>query len=187
MNTLQISNLNTTSTTKFNNLNSLSSQSYFLTNYTNLSSLNVSTTTKLNGFTIKNNSTYTSYIGLGGTAMGGNYANNFFIESAASSIIFNTNGRTSTSTPNMIVHSSGNVGIGTTTPNNILQVGDGARLRISNGVSDYSLIGTKDVDDATNTRIVISGNTRASPFNGNIDYVATSGIIYFILEGQMKK
>ena len=33
------------------------------------------------------------------------------------------------------------------------------------------MIGTKDVDDATNTRIVISGNTRASPYNGNIDYV----------------
>jgi hypothetical protein len=29
------------------------------------------------------------------------------------------------------------------TPNSILQVGDGARLRISNGLSDYSSIGTK--------------------------------------------
>ena len=33
----------------FNNLNNLSSQSHFLTNYTNLSNLNVSGTTKLNG------------------------------------------------------------------------------------------------------------------------------------------
>ncbi len=56
--------------------------------------------------------------------------------------------------------------------NNILQVGDGARLRISNGISDYSLIGTKDVDGGTNTRIVISGNTRAGSL-GNIEYVAT--------------
>ncbi len=46
--TLNLNNLNATSTTIFNNLNSLSSQSYFLTNYTNLNSLNVSGTTKLN-------------------------------------------------------------------------------------------------------------------------------------------
>jgi hypothetical protein len=65
---------------------------------------------------IKNNSTFTAYIGIGGTAFGGNYANNFFIESAFSSIILNTNGRSSASIPNMIVHSSGNVGIGTTNP-----------------------------------------------------------------------
>ena len=69
----------------------------------------------------------------------------------------------------------GSVGIGTTNPLQILQVGDGARLRISNGASDYTLIGTKDVDDANNTRIVISGNTRASPYNGNIEYISTSG------------
>ncbi len=49
--------------------------------------------------------------------MSGNYANKFFIESSSSSIIFNTDGRTSTSTPNMIVHSTGNVGIGITNPN----------------------------------------------------------------------
>jgi hypothetical protein len=61
---------------------------------------------------IKNNSSYNAYIGVGGTTIGGNYANNLFFESAASSIIFNTNGRTSSSVPNMIVHSSGNVGIG---------------------------------------------------------------------------
>ena len=69
---------------------------------------------------------------------------------------------------------SGNIGIGTLTPNNIFQVGDGARLRISNGVNDYSLIGTKDVDDNTNTRIVISGNTRGG-YEGQIQYLATAG------------
>ncbi len=35
-----------------------------------------------------------------------------------------SNGRTSASVPNKIIHSSGNVGMGTFTPNSILQVGD---------------------------------------------------------------
>ena len=48
----------------------------------------------------------------------------FFIESAFSSIIFNTNGRTSTSTPNMIVHSSGKVGIGNDNPQSMLHIGN---------------------------------------------------------------
>jgi hypothetical protein len=76
-----------------------------------------------------------------------------------------------------------NVGIGTNNPSNILQVGDGARLRISNSVSDYSVIGTKDVDDATNTRIVISGNTRGAPYAGNIEYISTSGSHIFYTSG----
>ena len=57
----------------------------------------------------KNNSTYYAYIGLGGTTLGGNYQNNLFLESAFGSIIFNTNGRTSASTPNMIIDTNGNV------------------------------------------------------------------------------
>ncbi len=61
-------------------------------------------------------------------------------------------------------------------------MGDGARLRISNGISDYSLIGTKDVDDASNTRIVISGNTR-SGYAGHIEYVATAGSHIFYTGG----
>ncbi len=75
----------------------------------------------------------------------------------------------------MTIDANGNIGMCTQTPNIILQVGDGARLRISNGESDYTVIGTKDVDDATNTRIVISGNTISSPYTGNIEYIATSG------------
>jgi hypothetical protein len=74
----------------------------------------------------------------------------------------------------MRINVNGNIGIQTTNPNNILQVGDGARLRISNGSNDYSLIGTKDVDDNTNTRIVISGNTR-SGYAGHIQYLSTAG------------
>ncbi len=73
-----------------------------------------------------------------------------------------------------IVLQGGNVGIGTTNPTNILQVGNAGRLRVSNGTTDYSLLGTLDSDGPTNTRIVVSGNTRGAGFAGNLDYVATS-------------
>jgi hypothetical protein len=74
----------------------------------------------------------------------------------------------------LFIDNTGNVGIKTTnTNNNILQVGNAGRLKIGSGTTDYSLIGTLDTDGATNTRIVISGNTRTS-FSGNIDYVATN-------------
>jgi len=69
----------------------------------------------------------------------------------------------------------GNVGIATTDPSNILQVGAGGRLRISNGISDFSILGTKDVDDNENTRIVVCGNSRGNGLNGSIEYLATSG------------
>jgi hypothetical protein len=124
---------------------------------------------------IQNNGAPTAYIGVAGSAFGGNYANNFFIESASTSIIFNTNGRTSASTPNMIINSAGNVGIGVVSPSQIFQVGAGGRLRISNGTTDYSLLGTIDTDGGLNTRIVLSGNTRGFGFAGQIDYVATAG------------
>ncbi len=68
----------------------------------------------------------------------------------------------------------GNVGVGTSSAvGNVLQVGSGARLRIANGASDYSIIGTNDTDGSTNTQIIISGNTRVSNA-GNIQYVATA-------------
>ena len=73
----------------------------------------------------------------------------------------------------MVINSSGYVGIGTTAPGNILQVGGAGRLRISNDATDYTLIGTENVDGGTNTRIVLSGNTRFGG-NGNIDYVTTN-------------
>ena len=68
---------------------------------------------------------------------------------------------------------SGNVGIGTTNPGNILQVGSAGRLRISNGTTDYTIIGTTDIDGPTNTRIALSGGSRTG-YNGNITYNATS-------------
>jgi hypothetical protein len=85
-----------------------------------------------------------------------------------------------------IFYNTGNIGIGTTTPNNIFQVGDGARLRISNGISDYSLFATKDVDDITNTRIVVSGNTRG--YNpGCIEHVATGTVSHIYFTGRVNE
>ena len=68
----------------------------------------------------------------------------------------------------------GNMAVGTTAiATNVLQVGAGGRLRISNGATDYTLLGTIDADGATNTSIVISGNTRSTNA-GNIQYLATA-------------
>jgi hypothetical protein len=83
-----------------------------------------------------------------------------------------TNG--TSSTIKMTIAGDGKTCIGDLIPTNILQVGDGARLRISNDSTDYSLIGTKTVDDTNNTSISISAYQRAG-FNGRIEYNATSG------------
>ena len=58
---------------------------------------------------INNNLDKTAYIGVGGSTIGGNYANNFFIESAHGGIILNTQGRGSGSTPNLLINTAGNV------------------------------------------------------------------------------
>ena len=90
---------------------------------------------------------------------------------AGGDIIFITNGNNQ----RILINAAGNVGIGATTAiNNILQVGDGARLRISNGPTDYTLIGSKDGDDINNTRIVIHGYQRSGGFDGDINYYATT-------------
>ncbi len=49
------------------------------------------------------------------------------------------------------------------------------------------MIGSKDFDDATNIRIVISGNTRAVPNTGNIEYVATAGNHMFYTGAKIEK
>jgi hypothetical protein len=67
----------------------------------------------------------------------------------------------------------GNVGIGTTNPVNILQVGSGGKLRLANDNTDFTLIGASDTNSATNPRIIISGNTRSGN-QGNIEYLSTT-------------
>jgi hypothetical protein len=72
-----------------------------------------------------------------------------------------------------IYYNTGKVSIDTTVADGIFQVGTGSRLRISNGINDYTIIGTNVIDDNTNTRFVLSGNTRGS-FAGTIEYISTS-------------
>ena len=72
----------------------------------------------------------------------------------------------------MRITSTGNVGIGTNNPLNILQVGAGQRLKIANSSTDVTMIGT-DETEGTNTRINIFGATHASA-PGQISYVAKS-------------
>ena len=53
-----------------------------------------------------------------------------------------------------LITTDSRIGIGTgSNVNNIFQVGDGARLRIS--TNDYTIVGSKDVDDSANTCIYI--------------------------------
>ena len=75
---------------------------------------------------------------------------------------------------NSITSINSNLGIGTTTSiNNILQVGDGGKLRISNNNTDYSVIGTIDgITSTTNTRIIINGSSKTID-SGNIEYYTT--------------
>ncbi len=84
-----------------------------------------------------------------------------------------------------------NVGIGTsvgTNLTNILQIGDGGRLRISNGITDYTTIGTNNTSgtNTSNTRIMIKGfNIADSAQQGNIEFYATStGKFLFYSGGQ---
>ena len=89
-------------------------------------------------------------------------------------------------TERMRIRSDGNVGIGTNNPGNILQIGDGGRLRIANDENDFTLIGTRNTNSLQNTQIAISGRTRPL-FAGNIDLITTStGNHIFSNEGNIR-
>ena len=97
------------------------------------------------------------YIGIGGTNVVDNYKNNVFIQSAKS-IIFNSGNNSTSSIPTILISSNGNIGISTTTANNIFQIGDGGKLRIANNATDYTIIGTSNINlNNFNTRIIING------------------------------
>ena len=83
-----------------------------------------------------------------------------------------------TSTERITILGSGYIGIGTTDPTNILQIGSGERLRISNGNSDYTIIGTSDTSGVNNTSITLSGSSRSSQA-GNIEYAAVNNHIFY--------
>jgi hypothetical protein len=91
----------------------------------------------------------------------------------ASDLQFSTASSANNSSLKFIITPTGNIGIGTPTPNNILQIGNAGRLRIANNISDYTILGTADTDDTTNTKIELSGNSRSGSA-GNISYVATN-------------
>ena len=69
----------------------------------------------------------------------------------------------------------GNVGIGTNTSiNNILQVGDGGRLRIANNITDYTVIGSiNEISNDSNTRIIINAFNNSTN-KGDIQYFSTN-------------
>ena len=107
------------------------------------------------------------------------YANDGGDGSSGSDLQFSTASATNTSSPKLTILPDGKVGIGTQNPLAILQIGNAGRLRIANTISDYTILGTADTDDTTNTKIELSGNTRYGSGgnderNGRISYVATN-------------
>ena len=76
---------------------------------------------------------------------------------------------------NGLFNLNSNLGINITSNifSNVLQVEDGGKLRISNNRTDYTCIGTSNIDNSTNTRILINGSTKTGN-PGNIEYYSTS-------------
>ena len=77
-----------------------------------------------------------------------------------------------TATGSNIYYNSGNVGVGTNNPVNILQVGNGGRLKIANDLSDFSQIGTQNDITAAQTSISVIGPTR-SVYPSSVLYTCT--------------
>jgi hypothetical protein len=84
-----------------------------LSTSTNPIRISNSSTTANNAIQIQNNSTFIANIGVGGTAIAGNYQNNLFLESSSGAIILNSSGKTSITSPSMIIGANSYIGIGT--------------------------------------------------------------------------
>ena len=139
------------------------------------------TTIGLNAGTTITTGTDNVYVGAGAAASAVGVSNEIVIGSGTTGLGSNSAVLGNSNIATTILR--GNVGIGTTSPTQILQIGNGGRMRISNGITDYTLIGTKETDDASNTRIVMSGFQRSGN-PGDIDYVSTStGSHRFISNG----
>jgi hypothetical protein len=110
----------------------------------------------------------------------GNYNGEFKVISSVSSV----------DTDRLVVSSAGNVGIGTTNPSNILQVGSGGRLRIANNTADQTIIGGDDVASATSSRIELKGSTFvnfSTSDNGNIWYYARGFHLFYVSNVEMMR
>ena len=107
-----------------------------------------------NAIQFQNDSGKTVYMGLGGSAFptGGNYVNTFFIEHSSGSIILNSQRGTDVP-PNMIIHTSGNIGIGTNNPSADLDIYDTGNPKIYltyGSTSRYFISGTSTSIDIGN-------------------------------------
>ena len=113
--------------------------------------------------------------------------NNLFIQST-NNIILNSGNKTTSNIPSLLITNIGNVGIATSSVNNILQIGDGGQLRIANTDSDYTIIGTSNINlQLQNTRITINGYNKTGNL-GDIQYYTTKGeIIHYGNDRNYKK
>jgi len=131
--------------------------------------INSSISSANNCIQIKNNSTNYGYIGIAGTTFGGNYQNNLFIETT-NAFVVNTGTNTSTSVPRMIILANGNVGIGTTNPQYLLDVNGNANINGILTVLKNNWIKSSDNIDRiyfgdVGTTYFHSGNTGTGGFN----------------------
>jgi hypothetical protein len=78
----------------------------------------------------------------------------------------------------MRIDNLGNVGIGTNNPTNILQVGNGGRLRVGTS-NDFTLIGANDLDNDVNTRVVLVGSL-SSQNPSSIFYLASAPVLILL-------